>query len=131
MAKVEAPEFSVVAVRTEGDIAEDTIEGFADAFTLDRETARQVLSVAPVVVKDGLTKSDIKTITTTLTELSRSGIEFRVTARDTRGLPRVADPGGMGQPPIFDMANRAFACPSCGEAFLFKAQSELRLENPA
>lgn len=131
MAKTEAREFSVIAVRSEGKIDESAIEWFADTFSLDRENARQVLAVAPVVVQNGLTKSDVKTITTTLTELSRAGIEFRVTARSTRGLPRVSDPGGLGTPPSFDMANRAFACPSCGEAFLFKAQSELPLGDPS
>ena len=127
MAKTEIREFSVIIISSTGEIDETALEWFADTFSLDRESARQVLSAAPVVVKRGLTKVDVKTITTTLQELSRSGIEFRVTARDVRGLPCVSDPGGMGQPPTFDLANRAFSCPTCGEAFLFQAQDAIRL----
>ena len=89
---------------------------------------------APVILAEGLTKSDVKDYSPKLAELSKAGLEFRITARPTRGLPKVHWPGGQpfsGGEAEFSFNNGAFVCPSCGESFLFQRAGEFSIEEPA
>lgn len=130
-------EFSLIVVEVDPAMTGEAAESLAEAFHLDSTVAQQVLKSAPIVFARGLTKHEIKSITPKLIDLSKMGIEFRVTARSTGKLPKLNWPvrphftaGGSGGPsitPAFEWDDSAFVCPSCGEAFLFKRLGQLPL----
>ena len=130
-------DFSLVIVEVDSAMTGEAAESLAEAFHLDPSVAQQVLKSAPIVFVRGLTKHEVKSITRKLIDLSKMGIEFRVTARSTGKLPKLNWPvrprftaGGSGGPdvtPAFEWEDSAFVCPSCGEAFLFKRLGPLPL----
>ena len=78
----------------------------------------------------------MKAISPTLGELSKNGMEFRVTARVAGKLPKVNWPvrpqfTAGGAPGVsglaFEWDNTAFVCPGCGESFLFRRLGKLQL----
>jgi hypothetical protein len=102
-------------------------------FSIDEALARTLCQSAPVILAEGLTKSDVKEYSPKLADLSKSGLEFRITARPTHGMPKVHWEGGQafgGGDPGFSLNNSAFVCPSCGEGFLFQ-RSAFKIEEPA
>jgi len=139
-----APEegvFSLLVTEADPAILDEAAGSLADAFHLDPIVAQQVVKTAPIVFARGLSKHEVKSLSPKLLELSKMGIEFRITARPTGKMPRLNWPvrphftaGGSKGPaltPTFDWDDSAFVCPSCGEAFLFKRIGSLGLgENP-
>lgn len=112
---------------------------FAQAFGLDTQLTQAMLKTSPIMFVTGLTKSEVKALTPKLTDLSKSGFEFRVTQRVAK-IPKVnwlkrpnftaADSGANGI--AFDWQNQAFVCPGCGETFVFARAGKLPLaEAPA
>ncbi len=131
----DAGDFSLVVTSVEADKREDAAKRFAHAFGLDDTIAQQIVKSAPIIFAQKLTKTEIKAITPALTDLSKAGIEFRVTSRVAGKLPKVNWPvrpqftvgGTTGVNGLaFTWDNSAFICPGCGESFLFR-----RLGKPA
>lgn len=130
-------EFSLIVAEVDAAMLDEASDSFAEAFHLDPDVARQVLKSAPIVFARGLTRHEVKSITPRLVDLSKMGIELRVTARPTGKMPKLnwpvrpqftaGDTGGPSSRPSFDWQDAAFVCPSCGEAFLFKRLGPLPL----
>jgi hypothetical protein len=133
----DAGDFSLVVVEVDAAMIDEAAESLADAFRLEPAVAQQVLRSAPIVFAKGVTRAEVKAISPKLVELSKMGIEWRVTARPTGKLPKLnwpvrpqftaANSGGPALTPAFDWQDSAFICPSCGEAFQFKRLGALPL----
>src|SRR5438128_12509228 len=109
----ETKDFTLILVQ--GD-AEAGAARLARTFSIDEELAKRLCGSAPVILAEGLTKSDVKEYSPKLAELSKAGLEFRITARPTHGLPKVHWEGGQaftGGEPSFALNNSAFVCPTC------------------
>jgi ribosomal protein L7/L12 len=135
----DAGEFSLIVASVESDKVADAGKQFARAFGLDETIAGQICKSAPIIFAQKLTKTEVKAITQVLTDLSKAGIEFRVTARVAGKLPKVNWPvrpqftaGGMSGATglAFEWDNNAFICPGCGETFLFRRLGQLKLHEP-
>jgi hypothetical protein len=118
----EARDFTLILVSSSGHEGPGQL---SRTLGMDESLAEQVCQTAPIILAEGLTKSDVKELSTRLAEASKGGLEFRVTARAARGLPRVhgvsVTGGGSGGGEVgFSWNNGAFVCPSCGESFLFQ-----------
>lgn len=134
MSTQEIGEFHLLVTAVDGARLADGARQFAAAFSLEAEMATQILKSAPIVFASKLTKKEIKAITPILQDLSKSGIEFRVTARLTQRVPKVNWPvrprftaGGSASTAglAFQWDNNAFVCPGCGESFLFRRLGKL------
>src|SRR6185436_4151597 len=132
----DAGEFSLIVVEVESARIADAAKAFGRAFNLDDTIATQICKSAPIIFAQKLTKQEVKAITPILGELSKSGIEFRVTARVAGKLPKVNWPvrpqfTAGGAPAVaglaFEWDNNAFVCPGCGESFLFRRLGKLKL----
>lgn len=140
MAQAEAGEFNLIVAEVDSGRVADASREFARAFGLDEQIAGQICKTAPIIFAQKLTKSEVKAITPKLTELSKLGIEFRVTARLAGKIPKVNWPvrpqftaGNSGGPNglAFEWDNNAFVCPGCGETFLFRRLGKLKLSDGA
>jgi len=130
-------EFSLIVAEVDAAMIDEAAGSLSDAFHLDPAVALQVLKSAPIVFVRGLTRHEVKAISPKLVELSKMGIELRVTARPTGKLPKLnwpvrpqftaANSGGPKISPAFEWEDSAFVCPSCGEAFVFKRVGPLPL----
>src|SRR5262245_45128298 len=137
----EAGDFSLIVVEVESARLTDAAKSFGRAFGLDETIATQICKSAPIIFAQKLTKQEVKAITGTLENLSKVGMEFRVTARVAGKLPKVNWPvrpqftagGAAGVNGLaFEWDNNAFVCPGCGESFLFRRLGKLQLaEAPA
>jgi len=130
-------EFSLIVAEVDAAMIDEAAGSLSDAFHLDPAVSLQVLKSAPIVFVRGLTRHEIKAISPKLVELSKMGIELRVTARPTGKLPKLnwpvrpqftaANSGGPKISPAFEWEDSAFVCPSCGEAFVCKRVGPLPL----
>ena len=137
----DAGEFNLIVVEVESARLNDAAKSFGRAFGLDDTIATQICKSAPIIFAQKLTKQEVKAITPTLGDLSKNGMEFRVTARIAGKLPKVNWPvrpqftagGAQGVNGLaFEWDNNAFVCPGCGESFLFRRLGKLQLaEAPA
>jgi hypothetical protein len=132
-------EFSLIVVEVESARLPDAAKAFGRAFNLDDTIATQICKSAPIIFAQKLSKQEVKAITPTLGDLSKSGMEFRVTARVAGKLPKVNWPvrpqfTAGGAPAVnglaFEWDNNAFVCPGCGESFLFRRLGKLQLAEP-
>ena len=126
----ETKDFTLILVRGDAGAGAGSL---ARVFSMSNDVAQQLCKSSPVILAEGLTKSDVKEYSPKLAELSKAGtLEFRITARPTHGLPKVHWEGGQAfsGEPGFEMNNSAFVCPCCGEGFLF-ARSQFKIEEPA
>jgi len=135
----EAGEFNLIVVSVESAQLADAAKAFARAFNLDDAIALQVCKSAPINFAQKLTKQEVKAITPMLSDLSKSGIEFRVTARVAGKIGKLNWPvrptftaGGVAGATglAFEWDNTAFVCPGCGETFLFRRLGKLKLSEP-
>jgi ribosomal protein L7/L12 len=135
----EAGEFNLIVVEVESARIADAAKAFARAFNLDETIALQVCKSAPINFAQKLTKQEVKAITPTLSDLSKSGMEFRVTARVAGKIGKLNWPvrptftaGGIAGVTglAFEWDNTAFVCPGCGESFLFRRLGKLKLSEP-
>lgn len=135
----EVGEFSLIVTEVDPGNLPEASRQFARAFSLDETIAAQICKSAPIIFAQKLTKAEVKAITPTLTELSKAGMEFRVTARVAAKLPKLNWPvrpqftaGGIpaANGLAFEWENNAFVCPSCGETFLFRRLGKLALVEP-
>ncbi len=135
----EAGEFNLIVVEVESARLADAAKAFGRAFGLDDTIATQICKSAPIIFAQKLTKQEVKAITPTLGDLSKTGMEFRVTARVAGKLPKVNWPvrpqftagGATGVNGLaFEWDNNAFVCPGCGESFLFRRLGKLQLAEP-
>ncbi len=135
----DAGEFSLIVVEVESARLADAAKAFGRAFNLDDVIATQICKSAPIIFAQKLSKQEVKAITPTLGDLSKNGIEFRVTARVAGKLPKVNWPvrpqfTAGGAPAVnglaFEWDNNAFVCPGCGESFLFRRLGKLQLAEP-
>src|SRR6185295_7791997 len=85
----EAGEFNLIVVEVESARLPDAAKAFGRAFGLDETIATQICKSAPIIFAQKLTKQEVKAITPTLGDLSKNGMEFRVTARIAGKLPKV------------------------------------------
>ncbi len=132
----EAGEFNLIIVAVESAQLPDAARAFAKAFNLDEKIALQVCSSAPINFAQKLTKQEVKAITPILSDLSKNGMEFRVTARVAGKIGKLNWPvrpaftaGGVASVVglSFEWDNTAFVCPSCNETFLFRRLGKLKL----
>jgi ribosomal protein L7/L12 len=132
----EAGEFNLIVVEVESARIPDAAKAFGRAFSLDDTIATQICKSAPIIFAQKLSKQEVKAITPVLGELSKNGMEFRVTARVAGKLPKVNWPvrpqfTSGGAPGVtglaFEWDNNAFVCPGCGESFLFRRLGKLQL----
>ena len=135
----EAGDFNLIVVEVESARLNDAAKAFGRAFGLDDTIATQICKSAPIIFAQKLTKQEVKAITPTLGDLSKNGMEFRVTARIAGKLPKVNWPvrpqftaGGATSVNglAFEWDNNAFVCPGCGESFLFRRLGKLQLAEP-
>ena len=135
----DAGEFNLIVVEVESARLADAAKAFGSAFGMDETIATQICKSAPIIFAQKLTKQEVKAITGTLGELSKNGMEFRVTARVAGKLPKVNWPvrpqftagGAAGVNGLaFEWDNNAFVCPGCGESFLFRRLGKLQLAEP-
>ena len=136
----EAGEFSLIVSSVESGTLAEAAKQFAKAFSLDEQIASQICKSAPIIFAQKLTKGEVKAISPVLGDLSKTGIEFRVTARVAAKLPKVNWPvrpqftagGSAGVAGLaFEWDNNAFVCPGCGESFLFRRLGKVKLAEPA
>ncbi len=135
----EAGDFNLIIVEVESGRIPEAVKAFSKAFSLDEGIATKICSGAPINFAQKLTKQEVKAITPVLGELSKSGIEFRITARLPEKLPKVNWPvrpqfTAGGAPAVsglaFEWDNNAFVCPGCGESFLFRRMGKVKLVEP-
>ncbi len=131
----DAVEFHLIVMAVEEARRADATRKLAQAFSLDSELATQVCASAPIVLVEALSKAEVKDISPTLADLSKAGIEFRLTARDQLRLPAVrwavrpqiaSGRASGGEGAAFSWNHSAFVCPSCGETFLFSPSAPLK-----
>src|SRR5688572_5395834 len=137
----EAGDFNLIVAAVESSAVAEAAKRFASAFGLDDTIAQQICKSAPIIFAQKLTKTEVKAISPVLADLSKAGMEFRVTARIAGKLPKVNWPvrpqftaGGTESSTghAFEWDNNAFVCPGCGETFLFRRLGKLQLsEAPA
>jgi ribosomal protein L7/L12 len=135
----EAGDFNLIIVEVESGRIPEAVKAFSKAFSLDEGIATKICSGAPINFAQKLTKQEVKAITPVLGELSKTGIEFRITARLPEKLPKVNWPvrpqfTAGGAPAVsglaFEWDNNAFVCPGCGESFLFRRMGKVKLVEP-
>ncbi|HLY09862.1 MAG TPA: hypothetical protein VKW04_11205 [Planctomycetota bacterium] len=135
----EAGDFNLIVVEVESGRIPEAAKAFAKAFSLDEGIATKICGSAPINFAQKLNKQEVKAITPVLGELSKSGIEFRITARLPEKLPKVNWPvrpqfTAGGAPAAsglaFEWDNNAFVCPGCGESFLFRRLGKVKLVEP-
>jgi hypothetical protein len=136
----EPGEFSLIVSEVDAAKLADASKQFAQAFGVDETIANQICKSAPIIFAQKLTKAEVKAITPVLSELSKLGLDFRVTARVAAKLPKVNWPvrpqftvGGSGGAAglAHDWENNAFVCPGCGASFLFRRLGKLKLAESA
>src|SRR5437762_12094453 len=131
----EAGEFNLIVVEVESARIADAAKAFGRAFNLDDTIATQICKSAPIIFAQKLTKQEVKAITPTLGDLSKNGMEFRVTARVAGKLPKVnwpvrpqftaaGAPSVKRQPIASD--NNAIVCPGPGESFHSRRRGQLQ-----
>ncbi len=126
-------EFNLILEKADKDKAAKAVRDFARIFSMDERAAACIIGSSPIQIADGLTRQEVKAIIDKLKELSKSGLEFRITVRDPKKIPHVNWPqrphftaGWTGANGIaFDWQDLAFVCPSCGETFLFKRMGKI------
>ena len=135
----EAGDFNLIVVEVESGRIPEAAKAFAKAFNLDEGIANKICGSAPINFAQKLTKQEVKAITPVLGELSKTGVEFRITARLPEKLPKVNWPvrpqfTAGGAPATsglaFEWDNNAFVCPGCGESFLFRRLGKVKLVDP-
>jgi ribosomal protein L7/L12 len=135
----EAGEFTLIVASVDSNSVGEAARQFAKAFSLDEAVSTAVCKGAPIIFAQKLTRHEVKAITPLLTELSKAGMEFRVTARVAQKLPKLNWPvrptftaSGCGDAAglAFDWDNSGFVCPGCGESFLFRRLGKLKLVEP-
>ncbi|MBV8879116.1 MAG: hypothetical protein JO332_04035 [Planctomycetaceae bacterium] len=135
----EAGDFNLIIVEVESGRIPEAAKALAKAFNMDEGVASKVCSGAPINFAQKLTKQEVKAITPVLAELSKSGLEFRVTARLPERLSKLNWPvrpqfTAGGAPAVsglaFEWDNNAFVCPGCGESFLFRRMGKVKLVEP-
>ena len=82
-------DFNLIISNVTTDQIEEAAAKFAAAFSLDPGIATQIVKSAPIIFASDLSKREVKAITPALQELSKLGIEFRVTSRLTKKIPKV------------------------------------------
>jgi predicted RNA-binding Zn-ribbon protein involved in translation (DUF1610 family) len=131
----EAGEFNLIVMGVEESRRADAARRFAQSFSVDSQLATQICASAPIVLVQELTKAEVKDIGPTLVEMSKYGVEFRVTARDVSRLPTVrwavrpqiaSGRASGGEGAAFSWNHSAFVCPGCGETYLFRPSAPLR-----
>jgi len=136
----EPGEFSLIVSEVDAAKLADASKRFAQAFGLDETIANQICKSAPIIFAQKLTGSEVKAITPALAELSKLGLDFRVTARVAAKLPKVNWPvrpqftvGGSASAAglAHDWENNAFVCPGCGASFLFRPLGKVKLAEAA
>lgn len=133
----EAGEWNLIIEKVTAPNVAQAASEFARAFGLNVQLTEEMLKATPIMFVTGLTKAEVKALTPTLTNLSKSGFEFRVTQKVAK-IPKVrwlkrpsftaADSGANGI--AFDWQNQAFVCPGCGETFVFTRAGKLPLAEP-
>jgi hypothetical protein len=134
MAAAETGDFNLVVLRVESDRLSDAASSLASAFSIDETLAEQVCRSAPVVLAEALSKAELKEISPVLADVSKSGVEFRVTCRPVSRLPKCTLPPGAkysraaeAKEAGFAWNHSAFVCPCCGETFLFQRPPKLTI----
>ncbi len=132
--------FSLIVSAVDSVNLQEAAQRFAKAFSLDEGIAAQICKSAPIIFAQKLTKVEVKAITPILGDLSKAGLEFRVTARVAAKLPQVNWPvrpqftagGSAGMIGLaYEWDNTAFVCPGCGESFLFRRLGKIKLAEAA
>jgi ribosomal protein L7/L12 len=118
-------EFNLVIEK--GPASDSGAELFAQAFGLDPALTRQMLRATPLLFASHLTKAEVKALVPRLQELSKQGMDFRITTRGANmakvnwpvrpnfALPATTSAGTF----TIDFHNTAFVCPTCGDAYVF------------
>lgn len=129
-------QFTLIVVSAEPSQIDVAAEEFAKRFSLERDVAASILKGAPIVFTTGLSKSEVRAVTPGLQEVSKLGVEFRLTLMTPNKLPRVNWPmrpqftaagSGGAHAVSFAWDNNAFVCPGCGETFMFRRLGKLPL----
>lgn len=134
MAAAETGDFNLLVLGVESARIADAAGSLASAFSLEEPLAEQICRSAPVVLAEALTKAELKEISPILADVSKSGIEFRVTCRPVHNLPKCSLPPGAKFSRVtepreagFQWNHSAFVCPCCGETFLFQRSPSLSI----
>ena len=134
MAAADTGDFNLVVLSVESDRVTDAAGSLASAFALEEPLAEQICRSAPVVLAESLSKAELKEISPVLADVSRNGIEFRVTCRPVGNLPKCSLPPGAKfsrtaetKEAGFHWNHSAFVCPCCGETFLFQRPAKITI----
>jgi hypothetical protein len=126
MAASDTVDFCLVVEKVDPARIGDAASRLARALSLDTTLAEHVCRSAPVVLLEGLSKSEMKELQPRLAEASKAGAEFRLTVQPKEGTPRISWPERpqLGEPApsgaAFYWGHSAFVCPCCGETFVFQ-----------
>jgi ribosomal protein L7/L12 len=124
-------EFHVLVADVDKSRLDEAAEAFAGAFGLEPSVSQQIVKSTPIVFLASASKGEIKAITPRLIEVSKAGIEFRVTSRGVQKIPKVNWPvrpqfafgtglADGGRSANYNFEHNVFVCPCCGETFLFR-----------
>ncbi|MDQ7779634.1 MAG: hypothetical protein RDV41_07980 [Planctomycetota bacterium] len=123
-------EYNVILTYTPDIGLEEAATEFARYFRFEQEVAEQILKSCPVVFLRRMSKGDIRSIRSSLIELSKLGIEFTVSPHLPKDIPHVLWPfqpsfastpeGEVVKCINFQWAGNAIVCPGCGETFVFR-----------
>ncbi|MBI3099672.1 MAG: hypothetical protein HYY93_15795 [Planctomycetes bacterium] len=122
--------YDVIVTVADGPRIDEASGVFARSFSISPESAGQVLKCAPIIFLSGIKRSEIRTIKSALYEVSKYGVEFKLTSKPSPAIPRVVWPtkpnietlGHTAAIPAlgFTFGNAAITCPSCGEVLVVR-----------
>jgi ribosomal protein L7/L12 len=124
-------DYHVLVADVDKSRADSAAEAFSAAFGIEAVVAQQILKSAPIVFLGDASRGEIKAMTPRLIEVSKAGIEFRITSRSIQRIPKVnwpvrpqfafgAGPADRGASATYDFEQNIFVCPCCGETYLFR-----------
>lgn len=130
---VAANTYNLIIRHVDDSGSPEVINAFAKAFSLPLDASKNILSSCPIIFTRDLSKSDYKAILRTLIELSKLGIEFKVTSNpgdisEVKWAQKPAIASGTLKAGQCTIATNqpTIACPNCGELFVVQ-----RLNTPA
>jgi ribosomal protein L7/L12 len=130
----EGGEYNLIIEKVTASNPADPAQRLARAFGLDPQLTMAMLKTTPLIFATQLTKHEVKALTPKLADLSKAGLEFRITGKEAK-IPKINwlirptfTAANSGQNQIaFDWQNTAFVCPSCGETYVFLPAGKLPL----
>lgn len=128
--------YTVIIEKVDAGRIDEAASSLRKTLGMETEMARTILQSLPLIFIRNLTKADVKGVAPALMEISKSGVEFRITTK-TAKLPKLNWPlkphflsSNDATAVAFEWNGLGFVCPSCGESFVFKKVGKVQLFEP-